>query len=540
MYPACRSDSGGTYGYRKPHHPSKPAGRLLFGELRPPFQSDLVHRQGLLAGQDVSTRRNTLHVPAQRGRNNPIETQPNCSSISMVLETEFSYPPLPVAGDGIRVLTLQPGDFYDSLVCILNPVAFSENPRYVAISYTWGNPFPDANLPPTSPPDQAIESLSLRTASTFGNPSLPESQIHPPTDVRRGTDGILAEISVNGRPFWAGRNLVLALRHLRSPTHSLLLWVDAICINQANTAERNAQVSLMAFVYARAQRVIAWLGPSSDGRRTHTDAFHAMAVEWRMGRTRHLAEWSTSSTAPARCSPPPDLRTFAHLAKSVYWTRLWVVQEACLPRLLVFVYGARVWEADDLPEWDVFVSARLGASKTQAALHRSPGDDAIQPMLRLIEARADRHSAAMTLERLVEAFSRQKCTELRDRIYGLLGLANDVNPFPSGMARLSRSKWQQRVNESFGRIKVDYSASFFDLWVEVMRFMLHGPETRFKESGIAEGLKRKAIYPITVTVTPEYLERSLTITRAATVLQQALDQNVEEEAASQFVLVVST
>jgi hypothetical protein len=64
---------------------------------------------------------------------------------------------------------------------------------------------------------------------------------------------------VNGQHFLIRKNLFNALLHLRLK-RPRALWIDAICINQADIQERNAQVSLMAFIYRRATRVVVWLG----------------------------------------------------------------------------------------------------------------------------------------------------------------------------------------------------------------------------------------------------------------------------------------
>lgn len=42
------------------------------------------------------------------------------------------------------------------------------------------------------------------------------------------------------------------------------LWVDSICINQADIPERNAQVAKMATIYTSAVSVVAWLGPADE------------------------------------------------------------------------------------------------------------------------------------------------------------------------------------------------------------------------------------------------------------------------------------
>ena len=69
---------------------------------------------------------------------------------------------------------------------------------------------------------------------------------------------------MNGLPLKVTPNLEEALRSLRDDSEggqSRTLWVDAICINQTDTLERNHQVAQMQEIYADAQQVIVWLGP---------------------------------------------------------------------------------------------------------------------------------------------------------------------------------------------------------------------------------------------------------------------------------------
>jgi hypothetical protein len=44
---------------------------------------------------------------------------------------------------------------------------------------------------------------------------------------------------------------------------ALSIWIDAICIDQSNTQERNQQVSMMGDVYGSATTVWVWLGPGT-------------------------------------------------------------------------------------------------------------------------------------------------------------------------------------------------------------------------------------------------------------------------------------
>jgi hypothetical protein len=50
------------------------------------------------------------------------------------------------------------------------------------------------------------------------------------------------------------------MRHLRLNNETRLLWLDQVCINQTDVAERDAQVLLMKDVNESAQSTVTWLG----------------------------------------------------------------------------------------------------------------------------------------------------------------------------------------------------------------------------------------------------------------------------------------
>jgi hypothetical protein len=83
-----------------------------------------------------------------------------------ILES-FPYPPLPAGVDAIRILTVEPGDFADPLVCTLTSVPFSSKPKYVALSYTWGPSYPDNAALPISPKEAIISHQPSRPISEY-------------------------------------------------------------------------------------------------------------------------------------------------------------------------------------------------------------------------------------------------------------------------------------------------------------------------------------------------------------------------------------
>lgn len=70
-------------------------------------------------------------------------------------------------------------------------------------------------------------------------------------------------ISIDGCDLPVTANLHTALLHLRDRLIERIIWVDAICIDQDNLAERAQQVQSMAKIYCKANRVIIWLGEAT-------------------------------------------------------------------------------------------------------------------------------------------------------------------------------------------------------------------------------------------------------------------------------------
>ncbi|RAR16476.1 heterokaryon incompatibility protein [Stemphylium lycopersici] len=71
-------------------------------------------------------------------------------------------------------------------------------------------------------------------------------------------------ITLNNSSFVISSTLYVALEHLRHPSQKRTIWIDAICINQADISERNAQVDMMGLIYHRAMRVVVWIGPATE------------------------------------------------------------------------------------------------------------------------------------------------------------------------------------------------------------------------------------------------------------------------------------
>lgn len=148
-----------------------------------------------------------------------------CASCGLALFT-YDGVPLAEAGFSIRLAKIHPASGFDADI-VLELVAFNENkPEYEALSWCWG-----------------------------------ASRWDRPVRVRCDTGDKCISVS---------SNLESALRHIRLADKFRVIWIDAVCINQLSTEERNRQVLLMSDFYGKATRVRVWLG---DGDSSSERAF---------------------------------------------------------------------------------------------------------------------------------------------------------------------------------------------------------------------------------------------------------------------------
>jgi hypothetical protein len=231
---------------------------------------------------------------------------------------------------------------------------------------------------------------------------------------------------VNGRLVSIGENLHAALMHLRRSTSHVVLWADAICIDQNNLQERNYQVEQMPKIYAAAGEVVAWLGEAERGSDL---AMEYITLHGRKDRPEH-----------ERCDGLTSelLDALDKLWSRAYWTRAWVVQElASACRSCTFCCGTKS------AAYDVF--KRFLSSFLRDVLFTTC-DPILGPRRMLTLSSSS--SRMPFLEVLWESALLQS-TDPRDRIYGIRGIS---------------PKFYKDT------IKVDYSIEFQKL---CRRFVIH-------------------------------------------------------------------
>ena len=454
-------------------------------------------------------------------------------------QPSFVRPPLPPGVDAIRVLEIEPGDFHDPLIGTLRAVTFESKPRYAALSYTWQDSYSDNASLPIGQSEPEIFDAERRLSSILleGLPavSMPAS---------RG--GSHASLTLNGQPYPIGHNLHLALLHLRSLTLKLPLWIDAICISQEDAEERNAQVALMCFIFRRAAKVVAWLGTKDYGKQRNP--FGCMAIDWKAGPAQHFA--SSLDDAPRmRCSAEPSMAIMIRMAESTYWTRLWIVQEVCLPRHLVIVYGASLWSYSGLRQSKILVAAMAHS----LPLNSDPSSKYISglaSMMRLFKTRDNKYTDSLRLESLLEQFGDNKCSDIKDRVYGLAGLAANIRPVASIYgSNLLDTNFSDTEASDFVRgcvsknsLQIDYSRSLLEIWMDVTLLLYNQTKSSSQQIARLSATSTKQDDQIQMlsrnSISAD--ESGETIVRTAGLVQRAFDQKVDLSTISHDLLSVGT
>ncbi|ETS87873.1 hypothetical protein PFICI_01701 [Pestalotiopsis fici W106-1] len=136
---------------------------------------------------------------------------------------------------------------------------------------------------------------------------MPESsgqmQLYEALSYVWGSEDKPRSILVSGHLVHIGTNLYQALLRLRHRVLDRVLWIDAICINQADTGEKSQQIPLMSQIYHQAGRVIVWLGVEADDSTRALDVIiNANGNRSNSTRSRHppspSAQGNSSSDEP--------------------------------------------------------------------------------------------------------------------------------------------------------------------------------------------------------------------------------------------------
>jgi hypothetical protein len=370
------------------------------------------------------------------------------SPVQMSEVGSTQYEPLDYSKQSIRLLYLVPGNPNCEIRCNTKHYLASFCPDYAAVSYTWGDP------------------------------------------------NVTRQIWLNDKPFLVRQNLWDLLHQFRNDKTALVLWIDAICINQDNIRERNHQVNLMSVIYQNAECVLVWLGTARDNSDI---AIAYLKISSRYFRDSGLYIWNrpqrykgdiAEEVALVLEEQPSSEVIREHGEVAVvkllgreYWQRAWIVQEILLAKQI------DIWCGEAVIQWDTLqlsiLNMRSKLIDTRINVKNDGGSTMVlgsltkelnpshfnsgiveSAVFRLCEQRRHRISKSffgltlstrdeniheeLTLAELILQNVHVLCTDPRDKVYAFLGLASDCT--------------------NGAGICADYSTSPVQLYIDVVCF----------------------------------------------------------------------
>jgi hypothetical protein len=282
-----------------------------------------------------------------------------------------------------------------------------------------------------------------------------------------------------------------------------VLWVDAICICQADTKERNIQVSRMADIYRSAERVISWSGLEMQDSVQSAMVFlstlfvdasleHRRLLE-RLRQNRRMrphydkllkllegllaAPLSDQAMTDAR-PKSQDWRDVMALFSLRYWRRLWIVQEVVLARQFRVQCGSCFIDGRRLIDLLVYLKLTSRAADALPSYVLRVADTAAAKVLYYkcdMEQLSSRSGGLGLVDTLV-GFAHTRCGDPRDKIYGLLGIAGDVEGLKPDYGQTPLGLYNDLV--SMPRFRTDDGlVSFSQLLQHLMGGLFHPRNT---------------------------------------------------------------
>ena len=370
---------------------------------------------------------------------------------------KVSYEPLQHPND-IRLLAVLPGNDDEPIHCMhLSPTNLDEphpsvqtlianNPRreqarpYVALSYAWG--------------------IDRHTEPIF-------------------IDGAPVSITVNLFSFLKiYRRMVNQIIIVTGSFDPCAIWIDALCIDQSNITEREAQVKLMDRVYQHATAVFIYIGESSEGHLFDAlldqiiDASHGLESVQKTPRLFSSAAtpipFEQNTCQERGYVEPPKLdilqrkmqdsaipcledfgmppawdeiwRLWVAFFSSPWFQRLWVIQEFAFARYRNFVYGE-----SDIPVMKVMQAYSLlckygHAPVSSYGMRLDVSQQGVSPSQRGMNSLDTLAGAALgvrngiipndpetKLLKIIAGTTWNQCSDTRDYLYALINLSSDQN-----------------------------------------------------------------------------------------------------------------
>ena len=225
-------------------------------------------------------------------------------------------------------------------------------------------------------------------------------------------------------------NLRLLLIQLRRMRYNRFIWIDAICINQTDKAEKSKQIPLMRDIYQDAKQVWIWLGeatPVEEGALTIMLNLTA-ALQKALSDAHYLNPDVPDSFEDYGLPTPshPVWSALGQLMSRTWFKRLWTLQEAVLPPASIILCGSKKisWQTLDsfadtmtrsrLANWTIFRDVGISSAELD-------GYESVQ-MTRECRFAMENLKWGVPIHILLNITRRKMVTNPADMVFGMLAL----------------------------------------------------------------------------------------------------------------------
>lgn len=344
----------------------------------------------------------------------------------------------------IRLLRLYPGSEAEPLQASLEHVPEDDATEYQAISYAWGEPI---------------------------------------FDCRIYLDGQYLEIT---------KSLYDALHRFRMEDEAVILWADAVCINQSDHIEKSEQVKIMARIFNKAYEVLVWVGEAGPELKPLCDLIKMVSEDdgtlKNLPKLRFRAKMRKYavrqiSRIRSRHSPTEDnlplgidgleiMRRFHGLeafCNRPWFGRLWVIQEAAKAEELTFVCGEYEFSA-----YALRLAIKYYCDRKRMGDYLHTGDKIRRAayLLTVEDAavRETKQAEHWLLDTLTKCWD-FKCSDARDRIFSLRAIHDAISS-----VYMFRPDYGMQVEELWRQLSIFFMTTPRDTWIKPFIIAMPGTQ----------------------------------------------------------------
>jgi hypothetical protein len=230
---------------------------------------------------------------------------------------------------------------------------------------------------------------------------------------------------------------------MRHPREPIRIWADALCINQADLAEKSFHVNMMGDIYVHAQRVVVCLGDDGQNGEAADVAF-SVIKDYNHIAAKYLSEDLLNSREWWKPDDGYGPVTTARLQNVLpvfthpWFERVWVLQEIGLAKNALLAYGSSMIDFAEVMDF-VQAWAKTGSSFPGVSIRTGHISDLFRYIwssyvkddknswfkssciLRVLFQRSLKSAKLDFLDVLFRARHIQKATDHRDFVYAFLG-----------------------------------------------------------------------------------------------------------------------